>query len=158
MRKLTALIPAGLIGTALMLAATVLPADASTGSMCTAFGAFLCTGVPDSDFGVGGQMISVHQPGRTMVFNAGVGGTATIHFASATGLCIAPSAGSDNVKIVLCNAAGVSWKKVQGPTAYYFVNVRYGGYLTGFDQVGSILAACPHPCPGGGEQQWRGPA
>jgi hypothetical protein len=134
-----------------------LPARATaTGTMCTAFGADLCLGVGNSSLGE--QVISVNGPGRTMFWGGGgFGTTGTLAFKNNTGLCIAPSQNSDNVKVVTCNVAGVSWRKVQAPNATYWVNVRYGGYLSGDDHVGDIIIAAPHPF-NGWEQQWVGPA
>jgi hypothetical protein len=138
------------------IGATSASATAS-GSMCTAFGANLCLGV--GNISLGEQITSVHEPGRTMFWGGGgVGTISQICFKNAPSLCIAPSQNSNNVKVVLGNAFGTNWEKLQGPNGFYWWNTRTGLYLTDFDCTGCIVAVGPHPFPGGGEQQWLGPA
>ena len=129
----------------------------ASGSMCTTFGPHHCLGV--GNISLGEQMISVNEPGRTMFWGGGgVGTISTICFKNNPSLCIAPSQNSNNVKVVLGNAFGTNWQKLQGPTGFYWFNTRTGFYLTEFDCLGCIIAVGPHPFPGGGEQQWNGPA
>lgn len=138
--------------------ATAMPALAtSQGPMCTAFGANLCIRVDSTLLGT--QVLTGNGPGRTMLWDGfGIGTTGTLCLKANPDRCLGLNAGSGNVRLKHQTDSGTSWKKVQAPATFYYVSVRYGTYMTGFDCVGCILAAGPHPFPGGGEQQWVGPA
>jgi hypothetical protein len=152
-------VPALALGGAI---ATTVPALAvSTGPLCQTFDHNYCIRV-DSPIHLGEQVLEGSSPGRTIRWTGGGDGTIgklIVEAASPDMALGVGTSGSFNVIMRDLDASGTDWIR-HSSTGHLFESRKFpGNYLTGQDQIGSIVFICSRPCTSFNpyEQQWNGP-
>ena len=133
------------------------PADAATGHVCATADTGWCVGAPVLQHGAGVYQVAPASA-RNLIFTAGSGGSGTLSFSAATGLCLrAPGGSSLNVVVGFTTGdAGVNFTWLNASAGgHYFYNPHTRLYLS-ITGNGAVVTVEAKGKPGW-DQRFNGP-